>query len=129
VQRKRYSLDIPDWARFALEVWISLILLIDNSNINHLWRRGHRLGERKVTHDLLDGETSTMSIRKKSAMEHSHWDSLIGMTLYGETYLFRDPPRPAVAPFSETGMVDELGYPSEKSDEEDEVMMDFVSRR
>ena len=53
----------------------------------------------------------------------------------------RDAPRPAVAPFSAAsepnGMVDdrfnkpleEIGYPPETSEEEDEVMMDFVSGR
>ena len=47
---------------------------------------------------------------------------------------FREPPRPAVAPFSESdqnGMVDEPRYPPERTSEEqeDEVMMDFVSGR
>ena len=50
----------------------------------------------------------------------------------------RDAPRPAVAPFSasdQNGMIDDefkplqLGYPPEKSEEEDDVMMDFVSGR
>jgi len=52
--------------------------------------------------------------------------------------LCRDAPRPSVAPFSESdqnGMVDdestppEIRYPPEKPEEEDEVMMDFVSGR
>jgi hypothetical protein len=50
----------------------------------------------------------------------------------------RDEPRPAVAPFSSSepnGMMDEeeeriqVGYPPEVSEEEDDVMMDFVSGR
>ena len=51
--------------------------------------------------------------------------------------MIRDEPRPAVAPFSASEpngmMVEEarihVGYPPELPEEEDEVMMDFVSGR
>ena len=58
-----------------------------------------------------------------------HWYSLPAVLVSN----FRETPRPAVAPFSESdqnGMVEEPRYPPERtSEEDDEVMMDFVSGR
>ena len=64
-------------------------------------------------------------------MALSHSDSRIGM--FSRVHLSphcREPPRPAIAPFSEADQnvtVDERRYPPERTPEEDEVMMDFVS--
>src|SRR5271170_3121861 len=103
------------------------------SNINFLWKRVHKLLGQKPIQDLRDDGTSMMSTKMKSVRERIHLASLIGIHLPFSISDCREPPRPAVAPFSESdqnGILDELQYPPErKSEEEDEVMMDFVSGR
>jgi hypothetical protein len=69
VQRKRYSIDIPDWARFALEVLsLRLCVILTISNINLLWKRVLKLRGQKPIHDLPDDEISMMSTKKNSVM-------------------------------------------------------------
>jgi hypothetical protein len=75
-------------------------------------------------------------MKRKYELGHSPLDCLIGISPASKL-MIRDEPRPAVAPFSATesnGMMDEeerihVGYPPELPEEEDEVMMDFVSGR
>lgn len=76
------------------------------------------------------------SMKRRYKQAHSRLASLTG-TLLRRRANDRDEPRPAVAPFSSSepnGMMDEeerieVGYPPEVSEEDDDVMMDFVSGR